>query len=366
MTRGLSLASRFRTYPQRASRVLINRACVSPFGSLPGANGPGSKVPTPLKLLSKALYFGSANHLSSSCPEGGSGSGSGSDDELDSEGEGGDYDMSGYYNPRLVPPGGTYGPIMTFRWEWEANDDSDPTRKFVPVTDLWLQIAKGVVGVPEAIWEADLKESYGTVAPSSLAFTSHCIPSPSDDLKPAHLQLLKPCYRVSDLFHASLTLPKETSSIPVVVRIVEEESFASFAKEVLAYRQLRDLPVVPRLLAALRNPENTAGAFMVLENAGKPVHRGVWSEITPSLSESDKKAIYFALVQIHARGVVHGCVSPWSVVRRPNGAMCFVDLGDSELGHRCDPQTCEELCDLREDLGLPDDITNDRTVGRDY
>ncbi|KAJ7222234.1 hypothetical protein GGX14DRAFT_388061 [Mycena pura] len=76
-----------------------------------------------------------------------------------------------------------------------------------------------------------------------------------------------------------------------------------------------------------------------------------------------QKAIYFGLVQIHARGVLHKHVAPWSVVRRPNGAMCFVDFFDAEVGHRCDPQTCKELCFLRNDLGLPDDITD---VGQEY
>ena len=84
--------------------------------------------------------------------------------------------------------------------------------------------------------------------------------------------------------------------------------------------------------------------------------------VADSANLIDRKAIYFGLVQIHARGVLHNHVAPWSVVRRPNGAMCFVDFFDAEVGHRCDPQTCQELCYLRNDLGLPDDITD---VGQD-
>ncbi|KAJ7203661.1 hypothetical protein GGX14DRAFT_398816 [Mycena pura] len=348
------------------------------------ANGPtGSKVPTPLKLLFDALHGGSVDGSSNR-----------------TEGEGSDY--NGLRSPQLVPPGAPIGPnsmvclaanldlmsFQTMRWKRGSNN---PTRRLVPVTDLWLQIAKGVEGVPEAVWEAYLKAqssgSLASMALTSLAVTDHSTPSPADDSRPAHLEKLKhlPSNGANEwdtqFCYGSLTLPNQTPSIPVFIKIVDERNFKSFVDEVLAYRQLRDLPVAPRLFAAMREPKNTCWALLVLEHAGKPLYRGPWAKIKPRLSKSvkserchrpaacstniiDRKEIYFALVQIHARGVVHGCPTPGNIFRRPDGTLCFVSFSDALVGHKCEPQTCQELCYLRNALGLPDDITDDRGAGQ--
>ena len=87
--------------------------------------------------------------------------------------------------------------------------------------------------------------------------------------------------------------------------------------------------------------------------------------VSLSVNAIYRKDIYLALAQIHARGLLHGDVMPRNVVRRPHGGgMCFVDFGLAEVGHRCDPQSCYELVELRSSLGLPDNIIGDRAAGR--
>ncbi|KAJ7901604.1 hypothetical protein B0H13DRAFT_2027681 [Mycena leptocephala] len=65
-----------------------------------------------------------------------------------------------------------------------------------------------------------------------------------------------------------------------------------------------------------------------------------------------RMAIYFALVQIHAEGVLHNDLFPRNVVRRPGGAPCFVDFGLATIGHKCGPEYCNELAYLKDALEL--------------
>ncbi|KAJ7203660.1 hypothetical protein GGX14DRAFT_461721 [Mycena pura] len=196
---------------------------------------------------------------------------------------------------------------------------------------------------------------------SSPELRNRCPPvsAAADHLKPAHLEILSSGGKfksTATVLCASLTLPgRPYKPCPVIMKVVHEHT---------AYRQLQDLSVVvPHLFAVMREPADPSSAIMVLENAGERIGHGGWDDVV--LDESDKKDIYLALAQIHTRGVLHGDVRPRNVVRRPHGGMCFVDFGLAEVGHRCDPQSCDELVELRSSLGLPNNIMDDRAAGQE-
>ncbi|KAF8179257.1 hypothetical protein K438DRAFT_2177269 [Mycena galopus ATCC 62051] len=157
---------------------------------------------------------------------------------------------------------------------------------------------------------------------------------------------------ITRVLSASLTIA-DNIPFPVILKILKQAQFHLAVQEVTAYHQLaRTCVIVPRLISLMVPAHESGWVVIVIEDAGKPFGQGrqAWDEI--SLTPAERTGIYFALVQIHGEGVLHGDPEQRNVVRRRAGAPCFIDFGLASTGHKCRKESCDELLYLRTALKL--------------
>ncbi|KAJ7029907.1 hypothetical protein C8F04DRAFT_1187262 [Mycena alexandri] len=116
------------------------------------------------------------------------------------------------------------------------------------------------------------------------------------------------------------------------------------------YTTVGHLAVVPKLHAVIKGRFTDWGG-LIMEHAGTAlsIHEGPCENLT--LPQQDKFALYDVFLQLHAAGVVHGDVARRNI-RRPSGDFCVVDFDSSTLNHVCPGAACEELAQLRRNLGI--------------
>ncbi|KAJ7243236.1 hypothetical protein C8J57DRAFT_1366235 [Mycena rebaudengoi] len=136
----------------------------------------------------------------------------------------------------------------------------------------------------------------------------------------------------------------------IILKSYGNSHFPQLIHELDVYAALNHLAVVIPQLYAVIGPPTGDYASLLLEDAGERIVGDTWEHA--ALTMTDKRRLYYALAEIHAAGVVHGDVFPRNVVRRPRGALCFIDFGAATLRHRCPGPTCRELFSLQKDLGL--------------
>ncbi|KAF8192844.1 hypothetical protein K438DRAFT_2134418 [Mycena galopus ATCC 62051] len=118
---------------------------------------------------------------------------------------------------------------------------------------------------------------------------------------------------ITRVLSASLTVA-DNIPFPVILKILKQAQFHLAVQEVMAYHQLaRACVIVPRLISLMAPAHESGWVVIVIEDAGKPFGRGrqAWDEI--SLTPAERTGIYFALVQIHGEGVLHGELEPRNV-----------------------------------------------------
>ncbi|KAJ7256768.1 hypothetical protein C8J57DRAFT_1344243 [Mycena rebaudengoi] len=136
----------------------------------------------------------------------------------------------------------------------------------------------------------------------------------------------------------------------IILKSYGNSHFPELIHELDVYAALNHLAVVIPQLYAVIGPPTGDYASLLLEDAGERIVGDTWEHA--ALTITDKRRLYYALAEIHAAGVVHGDVFPRNVVRRPRGALCFIDFGAATLGHRCPGPTCRELFSLQRDLAF--------------
>ncbi|KAJ7915557.1 hypothetical protein B0H13DRAFT_2000214 [Mycena leptocephala] len=137
--------------------------------------------------------------------------------------------------------------------------------------------------------------------------------------------------------------------LPVVIKIYEMESVEPLTSELQAYRQLESLQgtELPKLWAIIAPfPREWIG--IVLENVGPSLVLERWDGLKPD----EKIRLHGSLRDIHRLGVEHGDIALRNIVRRPTGALTFIDFGHSKLHHCPGEDSCKELLCLRRYLGL--------------
>ncbi|KAJ7915565.1 hypothetical protein B0H13DRAFT_401822 [Mycena leptocephala] len=137
--------------------------------------------------------------------------------------------------------------------------------------------------------------------------------------------------------------------LPVVIKIYEMESMEPLTSELQAYRQLESLQgtELPKLWAIIAPfPREWIG--IVFENVGPSLVLEKWDGLKPD----EKIRLHGSLRDIHRLGVEHGDIALRNIVRRPTGALTFIDFGHSKLHHCPGEDSCEELLCLRRYLGL--------------
>ncbi|KAF8177530.1 hypothetical protein K438DRAFT_1978507 [Mycena galopus ATCC 62051] len=119
---------------------------------------------------------------------------------------------------------------------------------------------------------------------------------------------------ITRVLGASLTVA-DNIPFPVILKILKQAQFHLAVQEVTAYHQLaRTCVIVPRLISLMAPAHESGWVVIVIEDAGKPFGQGrqAWDEI--SLTPAERTGIYFALVQIHGEGVLHGDPEPHNVL----------------------------------------------------
>ncbi|KAJ6575489.1 hypothetical protein B0H19DRAFT_645727 [Mycena capillaripes] len=137
---------------------------------------------------------------------------------------------------------------------------------------------------------------------------------------------------------------------PVVIKTYWMEVMAPLTSEVKAYRQLESLlqgGSIPQLLGIIAPfPRDWVG--IVMENVGPSLASETWD----SLTWNEKNTHYNSLCLIHRLGVEHGDIALRNIARRSDGALAFVDFGNSRL-HTCPGEaSCDELVQLNINLCL--------------